>query len=160
MERQSWNKSWLSGTWMSPVASVALAALKQCRTQWFLTSSIASTWTLHQPHWASTTPQWSRYKKRWYRIHQTEALLCLDHAAQRFSTRSGSLKVDNSTSHVRMLWACECDTACQEVLKQTHGLCVFDDIMSLGDGKSDAFCTTHQRHCRFTVPKSGQRNSA
>lgn len=60
--------------------------------------------------------------------------------------------------HVRTLWACEKDPACQEVLMSTHGLCVFGDIMEMEPGKTRLFCSTHQKLCPCTVPKHKNRN--
>ena len=67
-------------------------------------------------------------------------------------------RADRSNPHVRTLWACENDPICQQVLKDTFGVCVFGDIMDMGAGKQNLFCFTHNKLCPCTVPKVTKRN--
>ena len=92
-------------------------------------------------------------------LSYSEAMKSLDRAAQRFTSKSRFTQVESDCAFMRTLWACEKDQHCQDVLKRTHGICVFDDIMNLGYGKKHSYCTTHNRECPCAVAKNG-RNSA
>ncbi|CAK9061767.1 unnamed protein product, partial [Durusdinium trenchii] len=74
------------------------------------------------------------------------ALMSLQSAAKDF------LQTTNSrTKNVVFTSTCECDRACQQVLKHTYGACNWPDITQLDASKPTAFCTTHEKNCRIHI---------
>lgn len=59
-----------------------------------------------------------------------------------------------------MRWGVEREKSCQTILSGTYKSCCFDDVMKLGSGTQNLFCTTHQQRCPLSIPRSRDRISA
>lgn len=87
-------------------------------------------------------------------IHEyPQALQSLERAAQDLFGHQGS-----EANRMRTRWACEWDRSCRDVLKHTHQICVFRDVMEFAPHKKTLYCATHDRQCPCTVLKAKQRN--
>ena len=66
--------------------------------------------------------------------------------------------------HVCHDFAVEIDKTCRTVLKNTYGVCCFEDVLTFDATKPKQFCTTHEKECRVIKThlkaKGKRRNSA
>ena len=66
--------------------------------------------------------------------------------------------------HVCHDFAIEIDKTCRRVLKDTYGVCCFEDVLTFDATKPTQFCTTHEKKCRIIKThikaKGNRRNSA
>lgn len=74
-----------------------------------------------------------------------QAVKCLEFAAKNF------IGPVEGGHHATLLFACERDRHCQEVLSRTYGTCVFPDVMQYGAKKTHLNCMTHGKMCPCTV---------
>ena len=81
----------------------------------------------------------------------TVNLLLLSQAVTSLQSEAEKLlKAKNCPARVPRVchdFAIEIDQKCQEVLKNTYNVCVFDDVIKFDAKKTKQFCTTHGKNC-------------
>jgi hypothetical protein len=100
----------------------------------------------------------SNFKETSWNI--AEALASLQAAAADVLIANGRNPASARDPHVLRQFACEIDTHCQRVLRDTYGCCCYPDIMKFDSQKPTHFCVSHNQHCPTIKNSDKKRNSA
>ena len=117
---------------------------------WF-ESVISSSWIKLKPK--VSTPTLSSFQTKAQMV-SSEAILSLQAAVNEVTQETWA-------PHARILWACEKDVDCQQVLMDSYSSCLFGNMMEFDlPHQKQLWCLKHEKMCNCDVPVVPKRNSA